>query len=345
MVRGVVALLSVLVAVRTATADPVRLEVKGGVCDFGHLESQLTQMLGSDPVDPNARASVRVDVTKPGDQLAARILFDDGDDGIRGPRIVTSRNCRDLVESVALVVAMALPELPAAPSVNEMPPPASVVDPPSPVSAPTPVSDQPPAPPMPPPVAAAPAPGRLSPEPSTHALGLATRDLGSRSVGQLDTDLFAAGASGFTSGGVQGQVIVGIRVRRDVASLSAEIRADLPEEHDVERMSGISVFRTQVSLSPCLHFGSVAGCAVASAGTIHGSAVGLTSARSAYTPLLTGGLRMTWEHRLGPGVALRLHVDADALLTTSRFDVDNMQVWVSPRFEGAAGVGVLAHFL
>jgi hypothetical protein len=122
------------------------------------------------------------------------------------------------------------------------------------------------------------------------------------------------------------------------------MRADAPEDHALQGMASINVFRSQLSISPCLHIGSAAGCVVTSAGTIHGSAIGLTSARSAYTLLVAGGLRATWEHRLVGGVGLRLHLDADALLTTTQFDVDNMKVWVSPRFEGAAGIGVIARF-
>ncbi|HEY3802014.1 MAG TPA: hypothetical protein VGL61_05375, partial [Kofleriaceae bacterium] len=158
------------------------------------------------------------------------------------------------------------------------------------------------------------------------------------------TDVFVAGATGITSAGADGQAIVGIRVRRNAASVGAELRGDAPQQVSADRMGTIGIARAQISISPCTHFGAFATCVVVGAGTIHGSGAGLTSAREAYTPLLTAGLRVTWEQPLTRRLALRIHFDADALLTTTQFDVDDMKVWESQRFEASAGLGVLAHF-
>jgi hypothetical protein len=127
-------------------------------------------------------------------------------------------------------------------------------------------------------------------------------------------------------------------------SLAAEVRADVPEQLVVAQMASVRVFRSQLSLAPCVHAGELAGGVVASAGAFHGSADGLASPRSVYSPLLSGGARLVWEHPITERLALRIHAGVDALLTTTSFDVDHMRVWLSPRFEGSAGVGVLAHF-
>jgi len=55
-------------------------------------------------------------------------------------------------------------------------------------------------------------------------------------------------------------------------------------------------------------------------------------------------LRGAWQHELTRRLALRAHVGADVLATTTRFDVDHMTVWESPRAEASAGIAILAHF-
>jgi hypothetical protein len=309
MVRGLTTLL-VALAAGTASASPLRLQVTGDTCDFGSLEPQLAQMLGADPVDSNAVASVQIDVTNASE---AHVSFDDGNGLVRGPRVVTAASCNDLVKSVAIVIATALPDVQAEP-------PSVVAEP---VQA-------------------------LTPTPPTIALGPVRMEVDEAPAvnepSHSRMDVYAAGAAGIASTGADGQAIIGVSVRRNAASISAEIRGDAPQQFSAERMGNIDVARAQISLSPCMSFGPFAACAVAGAGTIHGFGAGLTSAREAYTPLLTAGLRMTWEQPLSSRIALRIHLDADALLTTTRFDVDNMTVWQSPRFEASAGLGVLAHF-
>jgi hypothetical protein len=308
MVRGLTMVLVAFAAV-PVSASPVRLQVTGDACDFASLEPQLAQMLGADPVDATAPASVQIDVTN---ALEAHVSFDDGNGLVRGPRVVTAASCNELVKSVAIVIATALPDV--------QPTPTPVAEP---------VQET------------APTPPRIVLEPSPTEVDVAPAVIvPSRSR----TDVYAAGAAGITSAGADGQAIIGVRIRRNAASISAELRGDAPQQFSANRMGTIDVARAQISLSPCMSFGPFAACAVAGAGTIHGSGAGLTSAREAYTPLLTAGLRMTWEQPLTRRIALRIHVDADALLTTTRFDVDNMTVWQSARFEASAGLGVLAHF-
>jgi hypothetical protein len=312
MVRRTVALLVVLAAI-PASASTVRLHVTGDACDFASLEPQLAQMLGADPVDSNARATVQVDVTNVHE---ARVSFDDGGGRVRGPRVVTAATCNELVKSVAVVIATALPDVQ-----TDSEPVAVVIDEPPHVSTPTPVA--------------------IRFEPTTADLDVA---LAVSEPSEAQTDVFVAGATGITSAGADGQAIVGIRVRRNAASVGAELRGDAPQQLSADRMGTIGIARAQISISPCTHFGAFATCVVVGAGTIHGSGAGLTSAREAYTPLLTAGLRVTWEQPLTRRIALRIHFDADALLTTTQFDVDDMKVWESQRFEASAGLGVLAHF-
>jgi hypothetical protein len=296
--------LATAAAYRTASATPVRLQSSGDACRLDALEAQLASLLGTDPIDPHARAGVRVEVDKPASAIEGRVWFDDGV-AIRGPRIVTASTCSELVDSIALVIAMALPDLatpvaitqpPAAPPMIDVPPP----DPGAAVEART-------------------------PEPKWF-------------------DVVVAGAAGIGSGRVEGELIVGVGARRRAMSLNVELRADLPQDDAVAAGERVAVLRAQVTVSPCLHVAAFSGCALASVGALRGAGVGLMSERHAYAPLVAGGLRAAWEHPILGGIALRLHVDVDALATTTQFDVDYMQAWVSPRFEASAGIGIVAHF-
>jgi hypothetical protein len=342
MVRGVVAVLVVAATATPAAASPIRLEVSGDACSLASLETQLTALAGTDPVDAAAAAGVRVEVTKPAHGYQAQIFFDDGDGAIRGPRVVEAKSCGELLQSVALVVVMALPDRPQASSAPapveepKQPGPAPVEEQahaePAPVAEPKQVELVPASPPVAPPAVGRETTIVASVEPSRGASGPA--NLG----------VFAAGGGGISTHGFASQLILGARIERGRVSLAAEVRADAPEQLVVAQMASVRVLRSQLSLAPCVHAGAFAGCVVASAGAFHGSADGLASERSVYSPLLSTGARVIWEHPVTERVALRVHAGIDALVTTTSFDVDHMRVWVSPRFEGSAGVGVLAHF-
>jgi hypothetical protein len=340
MVRGVVAAFVVAATATPAAASPIRLEVSGDACSLDSLETQLTALAGTDPIDAAAAAGVRVEVTRPAHGYQAQIFFDDGNGAIRGPRVVEAKSCGELVQSVALVVVMALPDQassePAPVEEPEQSEPAPVEEPahaePAPAAERKQVERLPASPPVAPPAVGRETAIVVSVEPSRDASGPA------------NLDVFAAGGGGISTHGFAGQLILGARIERGRVSLAAEVRADAPEQLVVAQMASVRVFRSQLSLAPCVHAGAFAGCVVASAGAFHGSADGLASERSVYSPLLSTGARVIWEHPLTERLALRVHAGIDALVTTTSFDVDHMRVWVSPRFEGSTGVGVLAHF-
>lgn len=340
MVRGVVAAFVVAATATPAAASPIRLDVSGDACSLDSLETQLTALAGTDPIDAAAAAGVRVLVTRPAHGYQAQIFFDDGNGAIRGPRVVEAKSCGELVQSVALVVVMALPDQVSSESAPVEEPEQSEPAPveelaraePAPAAEPKQVELPPASPPV--------APLAVGRETTIVASVEPSRD----ASGSANLGVFAAGGGGISTHGVAGQLILGARIERGRVSLAAEVRADAPEQLVVAQMASVHVLRSQLSLAPCVHAGAFAGCVVASAGAFHGSADGLASERSVYSPLLSTGARVIWEHPLTERLALRVHAGIDALVTTTSFDVDHMRVWVSPRFEGSTGVGVLAHF-
>lgn len=349
---GAAALLVVAGMARTVAASPIRVVTSGDACSLDALEPQVTALVGADPIDANAASTATIDVSRARGAYSAAITFDDGNGAVRGPRVVAAKSCRELVESVALVIAMALPELVAPPDVD------APVAAPAPTVAPPVASPAAPAPrlaPAPTPTAgppAAPAP-TLAPAPARAAMPVhdvvgqtSVRAVGEPVVRARPTTfaLVAGGAGGLSSRGMAAGVMIGARVQRGSASLGVELRADAPEQVSVGSLGQIDVVRAQLTVAPCLHATAFAGCMVASVGAFRGAGDGLVAARSAYAPVVAGGLRLAWEHAFTPRLGVRMHFDVDALATTTRFDVDRMTVWASPRFEAGTGIGIVAHF-
>ena len=302
--------LAIVAAGQTARAQPAIITIRGDICEPGALDSELSDMLTTRAVG-DARVSV---VMRGGaDSLSADVLFEDANGDTHGPRVVTAATCDDLFDSIAVVIAMALPE-PRAPAVQPpAPPPAEPARP----AAPPPVAD------------------KLSIERSSATATSAAVSL----------DGYIGGATAVTSRGVTEQVMLGARVKRGGASIALQARASAPDNVPVTATGTITVSEVDATLAPCLHLGPVAGCALLTAGWLRGRGDALEGARAAVTPVLAGGVRIGWEHVVTNRLTLAIHLDGRALLTTTTFDVDFMPVWQSSRFEGSAGLGLLARFL
>lgn len=306
-----------------ASAEPPIISIHGDACDLSTLDAELAQMLADKPVG-GSRVSL---VTGRSDQtLSAEVLFVGADGQRHGPRIVTASSCDDLRDSIALVIVLALPDASAgAPADAREPSEPETGTPRSEPATPHPI--QPPAPTLP-----------------VEDLAIA-RSVRAEARSALSIDGYISGASTVTNRGLNEQLLLGVRLRRGRSSLSLQARVDAPEDVRVTETGKIVVTHADVSVAPCVHITSFAGCALVGIGLLRGSGEALHSGRDAVTPVLATGLRIGWEHFLTSNLAVRVHVDGRALLTTTTFDVDYMPVWESSRLEGSAGVGLLARFL
>jgi hypothetical protein len=220
-------------------------------------------------------------------------------------RTVTAATCDELFNALGLVIAMALPE----------------------AERPAPVHSEP-----------EPVPVRAEPM-------QVTKQLASEPRRAAMLDAYASGGSSVSSHGPRGLVLLGVRVRRNAASLSLQLRADAPEERAVTTHASIRVLRSELSLGPCWHRGAFAGCAALTLGALRGEGIGLRAAEIAYAPLAASALRVVWEQPLGAGISLRAALEAQVLATSAQFEVDFMPVWTSHRIEASGGLGLVARFL
>jgi hypothetical protein len=282
--------------------------VSGDACDLRELAPQVRALLGYDPFEREETARVSIETSTSPDGVIAHAWFDDGAGGRQGPRVVEAASCEALVEALAIVIVMVVPDL------------LTTV-------TPAPV-----------------APVAREPKEPDDLLVARDATLTSTAPVSTTTGFYTAVAGGTSDHGWQQQLILGTRWKGHVRSLGLELRVGAPQAIQVNAVGSITVWKTALSISPCAHIGPLDACALASGGIIRGSGDGLEDARSAVSPMVAVGTRLALEARFTPTVSLRLHADAQAVLTTTRFDVDHMAVWVSNRLELWAGAGVIALF-
>ena len=314
--------LAIMAGSTAARATPPSISVHGEACDLSALDAELADMLAGQSAG-NSRVSV---VTRRSEQtLTAEVLFVDADGQPLGTRIVAAATCDDLVDSIALVIAMAIPDLPAGEDTQQRDVRSEAEL--SPVE----------------PEAMAP----VEAGPATVTVDRMSVRRGARveATPELSIDGFIGGASTVTSNGVHEQFLLGARLKRGRASLALQARVDAPEEVPVTATGAVTINQADVSLVPCAHWGSLASCALLSVGLLHGSGGTLHAARDVFTPYVSTGVRIGWEHFVTSRFAVRAHVDGRARLTATTFEVDYMPVWDSSRVEGSAGLGLVARFL
>jgi hypothetical protein len=124
-------LLSLLVAALPATRFEYRAPELDASCpSAGEVQQRVATRLGQAPFDDAANRRVRVTIHRSPQGFAAQIeLEEPGAPPAR--RLLSSRSCRELADSVALVVALTLDPL-AAPQPPKLPPPPIEAPPPPP---------------------------------------------------------------------------------------------------------------------------------------------------------------------------------------------------------------------
>jgi hypothetical protein len=312
-----------------ADANPRAEQGEEGGCELAAVKRRIAELLGVDPFVPDAAVVVLVSVERRGTGYEARldVTGASGDEG--ETRVLSARSCAELKASLAVVIALVLRSHGSAPPPAGEPGEADGPDP----GAAEPVRDE--APDPPPPVA------RTRTTRATGADLIVERPAPRRAERPAPFALLVAGAAGH-AGGWQTELRAGARVRSRRHSLALELHLRPDEEIAVaDSTGGIAVRTTALSVTPCAHLGHLAACGLAMGGWVRGSGRDLVDARTARHPLAALGGLIAWEQGLGAGIAARLFADIRGNLTRTRFAVDHMAVWSSPRVEAWLGLGLL----
>jgi len=217
-------------------------------------------------------------------------------------RTVSAQDCAGLVEAMALVLVMTAHG-------DEAPDPAP---------------------------AAAPEPPMVAPEPLVRW----ARAVPPPPRGVNETAFIVRGGVGMTAGDLDGLGAVAARVRR--AGRSLELQASMQTTDDVTIGSGhVTVGLTAFTAAGCVYPRAFAVCATATAGWWTGRGEQLVDASTRRLPFLAVGARAGWERAVSDRVSLGIELGFDVPTRKSRFLVDQMPIWTSPRFAATGGVAAI----
>lgn len=289
-------------AAPTARLTYVRGKDAEACVDEAGLKNAVAARLGYDPFRVVADVALSLVVERKAGHFVAHMKLVDAEGHERGARDLTSKSsdCRDLTDTMALTVSIALdptsltrPTPTPEPAPDPAPTPEPVPDP-----APTPDPTAKPAPTPKP----DPAPQRASPITLTiHAAGHA-------SVGLAPN--VAAG----------GELRAGVRARAFEATLSGLF--DLPTESQTSEGGLVRVGLTQVSIAGCGRSQFVSLCGLVGAGAVNAETRDVSDPRSVVTWLPSVGARLGLHLGITEVFGIEAHATVAMALVPIRFTVN-----------------------
>lgn len=284
------------------------------------LGDAVAARLGYDPFDDGASRSAT-----PPQRVSVEVAFAKGTYTgklvLGGTRALTSTNCRELVDSLAVAVALGLdPESALRPPPTAAPT-ASTVAPPAPsVSSPGPA--------MPPPAASTAPP---TAQPAQPASPFAARTwLGPlASVGDTPSPTLGLGLGG------EVQVLTHL-------AFEGEVSSTLPSSVRIGRGGRGTGYGsvTQLVLAACIPFAPLSLCATGSAGFFYADAGDVDVARAELTSYGAVGLRASFRLALSSRLFLRAQLDGQAPIARTELRIDGASLWETSPVVGRLGLAL-----
>lgn len=286
--------------------------------DETELKSIVAARLGYDPFSPDAARVVAVGVVRQGSGLVAHLEVRGA--AARGSRDLQSstRDCRELIDSLAVAIAIgidplslsrvpSLPPLPAAEAKAAQQP-----EPPLPAAVPTVIDARPERP-------RASDPVRLR-----------------GSIGPL----VSFGAAPSTNLGITAQV--GVRWR--AVSIGLEGRADFPVSQQAVDGGRVSASLLAATVVPCAHYGVLLGCLLGTFGALRAEGESVTTPLRETKLYAAIGGRVGVEIPVGSIFAIGVHGDLFAPLTQITLRLNDRDVWTTPVVAGGLGAALAVTF-
>jgi hypothetical protein len=298
--------------------------------DEGALREAVTARVGYDPFFPWAKRKVVAAITKRGRVFSASVELVDEEGFTHGAQeLSTQGECGELLDAVALAIAIAIdPRLLAAAAPATAP--VASETPREPAATPPPEASPQPLAPVPasevPPVDA----DREAPHEEPHSRRL------------------EASAGVVASTGVAPSPSVGLALGTDVRwsrfSVGVEGRIDAPASRTAPSAGSVSSWLAFGAIVPCGHLGAFFACGLAEAGVMQASSSGVTFHRATSLAWLAAGGRVGAFVPLGQDVLLRMRGDLVADLDPAILNLNGVGAWSAPRVAASLGVDAVVRF-
>lgn len=291
------------------TLRQIRTESAQQCPDEAWLKGTVSARLGYRPFHPDAplQATATFDCT-PTACRAVLLLSRAGESPTKRELVSASTDCRELAESLALTLALAIdPALLAKPA---PPPPPAPAPPPPPLV----IREAPPAP----------SPPSEPPLPTF-----------------FQAQLGAVGSVGVSPAPTLGGRM-GIGFRRGWFGLLAEGRADAAQRV-VTTGGSVSTSVLLATLLPCGYLRGFGFCLSAGGGALQ-VAGSLPGGRRESSPLVLAGARLSWEYRFLPWLGVMVHTEVLGVLTRVTVVANGAPLWVTGQVTADAGLGLITVF-
>jgi len=320
-VTGVVLASSVAAAAPTGRLIYSRASDVDSCPDEETLRHAVAARVGYDPFFAWARRTVVVNVVRRRQEFVATVNLIDEQSIAHGAReLRTGGECRELLDAVALAIAIAIdPQILAHPPESSAPVPPP--PPPSTVIA------------APPPVAAPPAsPVERGPSPPPSAAPTAFE----ASIGLVASSGDAPNmAAGLSAGGA---------VRWAPVSVGLEGRVDAPATESATGGGQVSSQLVVVAVVPCRSFGPFAACAVVQGGAMRAWSNGVPDRRTAWTESWEVGGRAGVFVPVATNLFLRVRTDILGNLHRASLELRGTGVWPAAPVTSCIGVDAVLRF-
>lgn len=319
--------IAILAIVRPASATPTARLVYSRSSDAEScpdepaLRHAVAARIGYDPFFAWATRTVVANLTRRDGAFVASVDLVDEHGIAHGVReLHSSTGCGELLDAVALTIAIAIDSQSLAPT---LPPPAPV-PPVPPSAAPAPVEPEMAAPP--------PRETPIPPRPPTP-----------RSM-TLEASLGGVASVGVAPGPAALGLSLGVGLRWSRFSLGIEGRLDAPTGKAADGGGNVSSWLAVGSILPCAYAGPLLACAVAQGGSMQSSASGEPDTRSRQVGWWAAGGRVGVLQPLSSDLLLRLRADVVADLRPTTLELNGGGAWTAPGVAVSLGADALLRF-
>jgi hypothetical protein len=292
------------------------------------LRQAVADRVGGDRFSPSGTQTIVVSVFRRGSPFVATVALVD-ESGVSHPReLHVEGSCGELLDAVALAIAIAIDPQSLARSATPPPPPT----PSEPVAT------------LPPPAAAPILPPPAPKEQPLGPVGEPSAPMPVRPAPLMIEARTGAVASLGTAPGPAVGLALGAEVRWRALSVALEGRVDAPSSMPASGGGEVSSWLVLGAIVPCFHQGPFFGCLVEQAGSVQtsGSGVSVTHAKS--VPWRATGGRVGARLPFSETVEVQIHGDLVANLDPMTLVLDGAQVFKAPPATESLGAGVVFHF-